>query len=138
MKIKPLYPESKLPTKATDGSIGHDLYAHTVSKGAYYIEYGTGIAIQPPEGYYAIIVPRSSISNRGLSLANSLGIIDPDFIGELKLRFYEIDSKYDHYEVGEKIGQLILLPIIPINIEIVDSLKETERGSGGFGSTGQK
>ena len=136
MKIQLLYSESRIPTKATPGSIGLDLYAHSVDSGPYFVEYGTGVAIKPPPGYYAIIVPRSSVSSRSLSMCNSVGIIDPDYTGELKVRFYEIDSKYEHYKIGEKIAQLILLPILPIEFEIVNKLEETERGVGGFGSTG--
>ena len=148
VKIKKLHKDAVIPKYETDGSVGMDLTA--TSKG--YDEYGnvvlgTGIAIQIPEGYYADLRPRSSISKYDLVLANSVGTIDSDYRGELILKFkptlrkstwnngvYETDEVKE-YEIGDRIAQLVILPYPKVSFVEVDGLTETERGTGGFGST---
>lgn len=139
IKIKKLKEEAVIPSYGTDFSAGLDLTATSlekVDKGEYgYYEYGTGLAFEIPEGFVGLIYPRSSISKTGHILANSVGVIDSDYRGEVMFRFKTIgDSK--EYNIGDKIGQLIIMPYPKIEFELVDELKDTKRGSGGFGHTG--
>lgn len=123
----------------TDGSIGIDLVAidHYYDKDHKYHEYGTGIAIQIPEGYEAQLRPRSSIRKSSLVLVNSPATIDRDYTGELIVTFKEIDDREDIYSVGDRVAQLVIAPVPKVTFVEVSELDSTERGSGGFGSTGK-
>ena len=142
VKFKKLYVDAVKPSYAKDGDAGLDLTAHTVSSivNAPYIEYGTGIAVEIPHGYVGLIFPRSSVSKKeNFYLKNSVGVIDSGYRGEIKLRFHKQKDTFqreDRYEVGEKIGQLIIIPYPTIYLEEVQELSSSERGEGGFGSTG--
>lgn len=97
--------------------------------------YTTGIKVQPPEGYYFILVGRSSISKSGYSLANAIGIIDENYVGEILVPLRKhTDEKL---ELPNRLVQLVLVPKINCDYVIVDSLEDTDRGDGGFGSTGK-
>jgi len=136
VRFKKLHPDAVTPTYAKDGDAGLDLTALTMKEkaGIPYIEYGTGIAVEIPEGYVGLIFPRSSVSKLdNFFLKNSVGVIDSGYRGELMLRF---NKSFSFYKVGEKIGQLIILPYPKIQLEEVDELSDTQRGVGGFGSTG--
>ncbi len=141
VQFKKLDAKAVMPSYANIGDVGADLTATsvkhvpaTVEEAAYY-EYGTGLAIKIPEGYGGFIFPRSSVSKKDLFLANAVGVIDPGYVGEVKLRFkYKTDPK--RYEEGDKIGQLVILPIPIINFSEVTELPVTQRGSNGFGSSG--
>ena len=140
VKFKKLSPEAVLPTYAKQGDAGLDLTA--ISRGVVenphygYIEYGTGIAVEIPEGYVGLIFPRSSISKTGLILSNCVGVIDSGYRGEIKFRFKWIKDT-DSYVPGDRIGQLVIMPYPQIEVEESDELSETERGDGGFGSSGK-
>lgn len=138
VKIKKLSENAVLPVYGKPGDAGMDITAiskHTVDNGdSGYIEYGTGLAIEIPEGYFMDIRPRSSISNTGLFLANTPGTIDSQYRGEIKCRFKWIPGT-KQYEIGERIAQIIIMPYPIIEFEEVSELSETERGEGGFGST---
>jgi len=140
VKIKRVHSDAKLPSYAKEGDAGMDLTAVSrtfTDEGGYgYVEYGTGIALEIPEGYYGAIVPRSSISKTGMFLANSPGTIDSNYRGELLLRFKAIPDT-TIYEIGDRIAQLIILPYPKIHFKEVDDLSETDRGDKGFGSTGK-
>jgi dUTP pyrophosphatase len=140
VKIKRVHSDAKLPSYAKEGDAGMDLTAvsrtFTDESGYGYVEYGTGIALEIPEGYYGAIVPRSSISKTGMFLANSPGTIDSNYRGELLLRFKAIPDT-TIYEIGDRIAQLIILPYPKIHFKEVDDLSETDRGDKGFGSTGK-
>jgi len=138
VKIKKLDPTAVTPAYAKAGDAAVDLTAISLSKVDKdefgYLEYGTGLAIEIPEGYVGLIFPRSSISNSGLILTNSVGVIDSGYRGEIKFRFKHIpDTSF--YKVGDRIGQLIIMPYPQIEFEEVQELSSTERGEGGFGST---
>jgi dUTP pyrophosphatase len=101
---------------------------------------GTGIAVEIPEGYVGLVTVRSSMGREGVSLANSVGIVDSDYRGELILNLY--NHSYVHADgfgvsAGERIGQLVVVPAPTFDLTEVDSLSTTERGEGGFGSTGR-
>lgn len=134
VKFKKLYVDAVTPSYAKDGDAGLDLTATHMTFDENFIEYGTGIAVEIPEGYVGLVFPRSSVSKReNFYLKNSVGVIDSGFREEIKLRF---NKSEEHYGAGEKIGQLIILPYPTIYLEEVEELSSTDRGQGGFGSTG--
>lgn len=137
VKIK-LGEGAKLPHIGKIGDSGMDLYATSMrieqTSGYGYIEYGTCLFLEIPIGFEGWIVPRSSISNKGLILANSLALIDSNYRNEILLRFKYIAGT-DYYQIGDKIGQLLIKESIPIEWEIVEELSLSER-EGGFGTSG--
>jgi dUTP pyrophosphatase len=100
--------------------------------------YGTGIAMEIPEGHVGLLFPRSSISKTNLSLRNSVGVIDSNYRGEIMLKFLDLEEMDDllWYLPGNKIGQIMIIERPQIELEEVEELSETDRGGGGFGSTG--
>ena len=138
LQIKLLYPDSKMPTRAHEWDAGLDLYARFVEDHVEYPGYliSTGIAAHIPEGYVGLIFPRSSIRNTDLILKNSVGVIDSGYTGEIMFTFQRLKKHDRNYHHGDKIGQLVILPLPKIEIEVVDKLPETERGDNGHGSTG--
>lgn len=170
VNIKKLHPDAVIPSYAKPGDAGMDLTAISkkvktdVDDDGEYIEYGTGLSIEIPEGHVGLIFPRSSISKKDLFLANAVGVIDSGYRGEIKLR-YKIEQEYDElldwehptrimsdtidyqsggrtfyaniYAVGDKVGQLIILPYPTIEMVEVNELNSSDRGEGGFGSTGK-
>lgn len=138
IKCTKLHPDAELPSKAHLIDAGYDLTAVSIlSSDAFpYIEYGTGLSIEIPIGYVGLLFPRSSISNKKLSLANSVGVIDPGYRGEVKVRMYA-DHNSTKYEIGERIAQLIVVQTELIEFKWGKSdLPESTRADGGFGSTG--
>jgi len=171
MKVKKLHRDAVLPKRAHDDDAGYDLVAiddgyikviNTYSNDGrtwrlLYIEYKTGLAIEPPVGYHIELVARSSVSKTDLILANCLAIGDQGYRGEYRFRFkcpteahrivwakseeeatqtfkkYMSDSKI--YKAGDKIGQMLIRKTEIMEIEEVDNLSDTVRGKGGFGST---
>ena len=140
VSIKKLDSNAVIPKYAKEGDAGMDLTAVSKSVDRRYgeefdvITYGTGIAMEIPKGHVGLIYPRSSICKTGLLLSNHVGVIDSGYRGEITLVFRKIE--YGEYEVGERIGQIIILPYPEIEFEEVSELSETERGDGGFGSSG--
>ena len=113
----------------SDGAAAIDIYA-LPTKNGYFDGYKTGIAVEIPEGYVGIIVPRSSTGIKGYTIKNTIGVIDSDYRGEIKLHlFVPVTQKI-------RIAQMLIMPCPQFNIEFVESLSETDRGEGGFGSTG--
>lgn len=167
VNIKKLTPEAVIPLYAKVGDAGMDLVATSVDySNEYYIEYGTGLAVEIPKGYVGLIFPRSSNSKKDLQLCNSVGVIDSGYRGEVKLRYRRIinptpkrnfivtDVEFQEelnnnvpvprikadfacYDIGDKVGQIIIIPIPFISFNEVQELSETVRGEGGFGSTGK-
>lgn len=133
INFKKLQPQAQAPLSSL-GNAGADLYAISKTFREGFIEYGTGLAFEIPEGYVGLLFPRSSISNKDLTLANSVGVIDSSYRGEVKMRF--VDSGPIHYEEGERIGQLVILPCPAVEFNETEELSVTDRGEGGFGSTG--
>lgn len=141
IKIKKLNPNAHFPTKGSDKAAGYDLYACIEEaieiQPQKMAKIGTGIAITPPEGYFGAIFARSGLSTkRGLRPANCVGACDEDYTGEYIVVLYNDSNIIQTVEPGERIAQLIFLPYISVNMIEVDELEETERGDGGFGSTG--
>ena len=114
----------------SDGAAAIDIYA-LPTKNGYFDGYKTGIAVEIPEGYVGIIVPRSSTGIKGYTIKNTIGVIDSDYRGEIKLHlFVPVTQKI-------RVAQMLIMPCPQFNIEFVESLSETDRGEGGFGSTGK-
>lgn len=129
-----------VPTKAHDSDIGYDLTAIDVFKrlSNNTVMYETGIAVKPPQGYYVEILPRSSITKTNMMLANSVGIIDPDFRDSLKIAVRKIDESLEEPGLPFCRFQLVLRKAEYATMREVSSLNETKRGLGGFGSTDNK
>lgn len=135
IKIKKLNSEAKIPHYANIGDAGMDIYATSKEEKPKFIEYGTGLSFELPEDYVMLIFPRSSLSNKDLILTNHVGVLDSGFRGELKLRFRKIGD--DVYDVGDRIGQIMIVPFPKIEFQEVENLSDSQRGGGGYGSTGK-
>lgn len=141
VKISKLVEHAVIPEYAKAGDAGMDLIAVDGCKNLdfKYIEYGTGLAIEIPEGYVGLVFPRSSISKTSHTLSNSVGVIDSGYRGEIKLRMRYEEGREDlEYNFGDKVGQLVIIPHPTVSFQVVDKkdLSDTTRGTGGFGSTG--
>lgn len=137
VRFKKLHPEAVTPSYAKLGDAALDLTAISYSRTPYYWEFKTGLAFEIPEGYIGLLFPRSSISNTGHSLCNSVGVVDSGYRGEVTFRF-RVDAFKNTYLEGDRVGQLIILPYPKIELDEVSELSDTERGKGGYGSTNNK
>ena len=138
IKLKKLVEHAEIPKLATEGAAGFDLVGldYYYDHNNKFHEFGTGLAIELPPGYEAQIRPRSSISKTSLVIVNSPGTIDSDYRGEIKVRFKEIDDRGVLYDVGDRIAQLVIQKLPEVTIVEAAELGSTNRGTGGFGSTG--
>lgn len=137
VRFKKLSAKAVTPQYAKPGDAGMDMVATSMVKGEVYYEYGTEIAVEIPEGYVGLLFPRSSISKTKQILANHVGVVDSGYRGEIKFRFKKLSwDNGEIYNVGDKIGQLIIIPYPTIELEEVSELSETYRGDSGFGSSG--
>jgi len=136
VKIKRLHENAIIPKYAHDGDAGMDVFAVSREIKEKFVEYKTGLAFDIPKNYVMLVFPRSSITDRDLIMKNCVGVLDSGYRGELKLRFKKDGENI--YEVGERIGQILIIPYPEIEFEEVEKLSESSRGEGGFGSTGTK
>ena len=141
VKIKKLHSNAVIPTYSKDGDAGMDLVATSINFDGTQVTYGTGLSMEIPEGFVGLVFPRSSIRKTDLSLSNSVGVIDSGYRGEIQATFNQrsLSSQSGSflYGVGDRIMQIIIVPYPPIEFEEVNELNNTERGEGGFGSTGK-
>ena len=142
VKIKKLSENAVIPTYAKEGDAGMDVVATSIiNETLDSITYGTDIALEIPEGFVGLVFPRSSIRKTHLHLSNSVGVIDSGYRGEIQATFKKIqgisNNALDNYKVGDRIFQLMIIPHPTIQFIEVDELTTTERGEGGFGSTGK-
>jgi len=146
VNIKKLAPEAVVPSYAKPGDAGMDLTATSKSYDEHgNVCYGTQLAFEIPEGYVGLLFPRSSNTKKDLLLGNSVGVLDSGYRGEVVFKFKPsatLDIKKEvgigtfyNYEIGDRIGQIIILPYPQVQFNVVDELSSTERGTGGFGST---
>jgi dUTP pyrophosphatase len=141
VKIKRLKPNAVIPTYAKEGDAGMDLVATSViSETHTQITYGLGIALEIPNGFVGLVFPRSSIRKTRLQLSNSVGVIDSGYRGELQATFNKItttlENQKNDYKVGDRVAQIMIIPHPSIDFQEVEYLSNTQRGEGGFGSTG--
>lgn len=138
LKFKLLDKRAKAPSVPRLGDAGIDFVAIDLEKHENYIEYYTGIAVEIPEGYVGLLFPRSSISKTNQTLANSVGVVDSSYRGEVRVRMRQDSSLSPKlYNVGDKVCQLVIMPYTHVTELVEGELTETERGEGGFGSTGK-
>ena len=141
MKVlfKKLVPEAVKPKFGKPGDAGADLVATSVDfsrDSNNQIVYGTGLAVEIPEGMVGLVFPRSSIRNYDLVLSNGVGVIDSGYRGEIMATFNLKNPWADIYKVGDRIAQLVIVPVPLITYAETQELSETTRGTGGHGSTG--
>jgi dUTP pyrophosphatase len=143
MKIKKVRENAKVPQRATGGSAGLDLCAcidaPITLNGGETALIPTGVAIALPSAEYgAFVFPRSGIAiKHGIGLLNSVGVIDSDYRGEIMVGVINQISESYTIEPGERIAQMVIMPVSTMPVIEVDELDETSRGAGGFGSTGR-
>lgn len=138
VRIKKLTENAKMPTKAHATDAGYDLYAVSTSVDKNYnVVYGTGIAVEIPAGYVGLVFPRSSIASKDIMLSNSVGVIDSGYRGEVMAKFKRVTGEFDSYQVGDRIAQLIIIPYPEVVFVEADELTDSDRGIGGYGSTGK-
>jgi len=131
-------PTAQKPKFGKPGDAGADLTATSMTLFMDdHIVYGTGLAVEIPEGMVGLVFPRSSIRNTTLSMANSVGVIDSGYRGEILISFKMLDkNEVVGYTIGDRIAQLVIMPVPLIQYKEVDELSETQRGTDGHGSTG--
>lgn len=141
IEFQKLSTNAQTPTQAYPGDAGWDLYATNKIYKPDYIEYKTGLAVAIPPGYVGLLFPRSSVSNYEMLLANSVGVVDSGYRGEISFRFKSIalgGATAIYYEIGDKIGQLVVMAVPQVSlVETYKSLATTDRGVGGYGSSGK-
>jgi dUTP pyrophosphatase len=139
VRVKKLNENAVIPSYAKDGDAGMDLVAtRIISNTTFDVSYGTDLAMEIPNGFVGLVFPRSSIRKYELALSNSVGVIDSGYRGELQATFKKtngLDSLA--YKVGDRIAQIMIIPYPLIEFDEVAELSDTERGEGGFGSTGK-
>ena len=138
VNIKRLSENAVLPTYGKPGDAGMDLtcISEEWAEDNSMVTYDTGIAMEIPEGYVGLVFPRSSVSKTSLILSNSVGVIDSGYRGSIMFKFrYPEEGMV--YEIGERIGQIIIVPYPQITFNEVQELSSTARGEGGYGSTGK-
>lgn len=142
LRVKILRPGAKIPVRMSDGASGFDLHAlldtdYKILSRSQRIVVPTGLAVAVPPGYEGQVRPRSGLAkNNGLTVLNTPGTLDADFRGEVCVLLINLGDEPFQIKSGERIAQLVIVPIPRVTIEMVDELDETVRGAGGFGSTG--
>lgn len=147
VKFKKLHPEAVVPQYAKAGDAGLDLTCVELQEmektpsGSRVAVVRTGLAVEIPEGHVGLIFPRSSVAKKDWRLTNCVGVIDSGYRGEIKAKFDIIDGsrpqKDGGYAPGERCMQMIIMPFPYIDVEEVEELSDSDRGEGGFGSSGQ-
>lgn len=142
MRVKLLTDTAVMPTRGTEHSAGLDLYVDTNKKVSIYPGatkmLGTGIAAEIPKGCFGAIFPRSGLSTKkGIVLANDVAVIDSDYRGEIKLPLFNRSKDPQTIDPHERVAQMVIIPYVDVELVQVDDLTDTERGDGGFGSTGK-
>lgn len=142
LKIKRISNKVIMPMYKTSGSAGLDLHSYLYSKNISIkpkesIVISSGIKVEIPEGYFGLLAIRSSVgTKKGLVLKNQIGVIDSDYRGEIKIPIYNQSEETQIIENGERLAQLMIIPITQVEVLEVEDLEETVRGEQGFGSTG--
>lgn len=133
VRFMKLSADAVAPVYSSEGAAGLDITATRMTEHNDYYEFHTDIAMEIPEGYVGLLFPRSSITKTSASLANSVGVIDSDYRGEISMRFRQGGG----YKPGDRVGQLVIVAAPQVELVETEELSTTERGSGGYGSTGR-
>ena len=142
IQLKKLKEKALLPTRGSEHAAGYDLYACLeedvfIAPGQT-VKIGTGLAVAVPEGFFGAVFARSGLASKeGLRPANCVGVCDSDYRGEYIIALHNDSDMTRTVRHGDRIAQLVILPFLPAEFEECDSLPETARGAGGFGSTGK-
>jgi len=138
VKIKKLHLNAVLPKYAKSGDAGMDLTCVEASYQGDLVTYHTGLAVEIPQGYVGLLFPRSSVYKTGQRLTNSVGVIDCGYRGEIMLKYtrHVSNAIFAEYDIGDRVGQLIITAYPQIQFEEVQELSSSIRGEDGFGSTG--
>jgi dUTP pyrophosphatase len=137
VRIKRMHSSAIIPNYAKIGDAAIDLTVTSMKDEAFQVTYGFGWAVEIPEGHVGLIFPRSSVKNTDIVLSNSVGVIDSGYRGEIMAVFKKLaGSVSKKYYIGDRAAQLIIIPYPQLEFQVTDELSETERGTGGFGSTG--
>jgi dUTP pyrophosphatase len=138
LKFKKLHEDAITPTQGSEHAAGYDLYAleNAHLHKDQVLKVHTGIAIQLPEGYFGAVCPRSGLAVKGVTVYNAPGIVDSDYIGEICVLLTSNQDDRFLVEKGMRIGQLVIQQHFSVQFEEVSELTETDRGDGGFGSSG--
>ena len=139
IKIKKLHEDAVIPVKGSDYAAGYDLYAindeviypHNTTK------VSTGLAIEIPEGYFGGVFARSGLASKRVLDQQTVGVIDSDYRGEIIVLLHNDTDTYQLVNKGDRIAQLVIMPYLSVEFEEAENLNDTERGDGGFGSTGK-
>ena len=139
LPVRFTHPSAELPTRAHPTDAGLDLYAaetvHIIPNQVTLVP--TGVAVAIPAGHVGLLIARSSLAaKKSMTLANGVGVIDPDYRGEIKAPIIPLDGCHNLIQAGQRIAQLIIMPIALPRLDVVAHLPETDRSTGGFGSSG--
>ena len=142
IQLKKLKENALLPTRGSEHAAGYDLYAcleeDVLIAPGHTVKIGTGLAVAVPEGFFGAVFARSGLASKeGLRPANCVGVCDSDYRGEYIIALHNDSGMERTVRHGDRIAQLVILPFLPAEFEECDSLPETARGAGGFGSTGK-
>lgn len=139
MQIKPMHPNFIMPSKGSTSAGAWDIYMPESGTANDQVAfYGLGFAAAVPNDHVALILPRSSAGAKlGLELNNTCGVIDSDYRGEWKAALRTKDGRTAYWATGERVLQFLIVPVSQVTLELVDDLDTTDRGSGGFGSSGK-
>jgi dUTP pyrophosphatase len=146
IKFQKLTEDARMPFKGSEHAAAYDVYAHSITSEGGKVKVGLGFKTEIPKGYKGIIVPRSNLTKYQWVLNNSFGVIDADYRGEWMAIFTRLEFNTSSggavedfpYGIGDRVAQIYFEEVLPISFEIVSELEQSERGEGGFGSTGIK
>ena len=146
IKLQKVTEDARMPIKGSEHAAAYDVYAHSITESNGKVKVGLGFKTEIPKGYKGVIVPRSNLTKFHWVLNNSFGVIDSDYRGEWMAVFTPLAVVTSNhagttgfpYNVGDRVAQIYFEEVLPISFDIVPELEESERGEGGFGSTGLK
>jgi dUTP pyrophosphatase len=145
VKFRKVLPDAQAPKRAREGDACFDLTAASMTavwedSDLLFLEYGTGLAMEIPEGYVGLVFPRSSVTNMNLMQKNSVGVIDSGYRGEIKVRFHNLTTLgfiNRRYEIGDRVCQIMIQKLPEVEFEECMELSNSQRGEGGYGHTGR-
>jgi len=138
IKLQKVTEDARMPIKGSEHAAAYDVYAHSITETGGKVKVGLGFKTEIPKGYKGIIVPRSNLTKFNWVLNNSYGVIDSDYRGEWMAIFTGLSEELFPYSVGDRVAQIYFEEVLSVSFDVVPELEQSERGDGGFGSTGLK